>query len=154
MRSKLMMQLSRDLVIFDGQEDGQDLEKICARVCFFQRGLRIIQIEIDCKKDFACVGGGNSFGMPRKLERWDSMRDRKMTVTRKVWKVVLESEPFGREEFEAEPSLVSALVTFNGLIDSAEKEFREDRVPREISLVCVCLGRGKIRELHQTGRRA
>lgn len=73
------------------------------------------------------------------------MRDKKMAVTRKAWKVVLESEPFGREEFEAEPSLVSALAAFNGLIDSAEKEFIEDRIPREISLVCVVGSRTNLR---------
>ena len=70
------------------------------------------------------------------------MRGKKMAATRRAWKVVLESEPFGREEFEAEPLLVSALATFNGLIDSAEKEFREDRIPREISLVYF-VGSGK-----------
>jgi len=70
------------------------------------------------------------------------VRGKKMAATRRAWKVVLESEPFGREEFEAEPLLVSALATFNGLIDSAEKEFREDRIPREISLVYF-VGSGK-----------
>jgi hypothetical protein len=81
------------------------------------------------------------------------MRNKKMAVTRKAWKVVLESEPFGREEFEAEPSLVSALAAFNRLIDSAEKGFREDRITREVSFVCV-VGSRKNRVRHQAGHRA
>ena len=64
------------------------------------------------------------------------MTKRKMIVTRKTWKVALESEPYGREEFDEEPSFNSALATFNSLLDSAEGEFRNDRIPREVSLVC------------------
>jgi len=64
------------------------------------------------------------------------MRKRKMTVTRKTWKVVLESEPYGREEFEEGASSSSALTAFNCLLDSAEREFGHDRIPREVSLAC------------------
>ena len=65
------------------------------------------------------------------------MRKREMIVTRKTWKVMLESEPYGREEFEEEPSFNSALAVFKSLLDSAEREFRSDRIPREVSLVCL-----------------
>jgi hypothetical protein len=64
------------------------------------------------------------------------MRKRKMTVTRKIWKVALKSEPYGSEDFEEGASSNSALAVFNSLLDSAEREFRNDRVPREVSLVC------------------
>ena len=63
-------------------------------------------------------------------------KSKKMTVTRRTWKVVLESEPYGREEFEEGASSNSALAAFNSLLDSAGREFRNDRIPREMSLVC------------------
>lgn len=69
-----------------------------------------------------------------------------MTVTRKTWKVALESEPYGREEFEEEPSFNSALAVFNSLIGSAEREFRDDRIPREVSLVCYVGPRANLDE--------
>lgn len=59
-----------------------------------------------------------------------------MIVTRRTWKVVLASEPYGREEFEEGPSSNSALTAFNRLLDSVGREFRNDRIPREVSLVC------------------
>lgn len=69
------------------------------------------------------------------------MRKRKLPVMRKAWKVRLASEPYGIEEFEGGPGS-SALTVFRGLLDAAEKEFQQDRIPREISLVCH-VGRDK-----------
>ncbi|MEW6543314.1 MAG: hypothetical protein AB1411_06845 [Nitrospirota bacterium] len=64
---------------------------------------------------------------------------RKTKVMRRTWKVVLESEPYGREEFDEDSSFASALAKFNRLAGSAEEEFRKDRIQREVSLVCVCV---------------
>jgi len=65
------------------------------------------------------------------------MKKRRMKMPNKTWKVVLESEPYGREDFQEVASLNSAMATFNELVDSASREFRNDRIPREVSLVCL-----------------
>lgn len=64
------------------------------------------------------------------------MKKRRMEMPNKTWKVALESEPYGREEFQEVAPPCSAMTTFNNLVDSAVREFRNDRIPREVSLVC------------------
>lgn len=54
---------------------------------------------------------------------------------RGVWQVVLESEPYGREVLRKEISLTSAFGSVQRLALAAEKEYRKDKIHREVSLV-------------------
>ncbi len=53
----------------------------------------------------------------------------------RVWEVVLESEPYGREVLRKEISASSAFASVQRLVFAAEKEYRKDGIKREVSLV-------------------
>lgn len=57
--------------------------------------------------------------------------------SRRIWKVVLESEPFGREVLVEESSAIQAFASLERLVLDAEKEYRNDKISREVSLVCT-----------------
>jgi hypothetical protein len=65
------------------------------------------------------------------------MKEKTASLRRcRTWKVVLESEPFGREVLVEDSSAIQAFASLEKLVLDAEKEYRNDKICREVSLVC------------------
>lgn len=54
----------------------------------------------------------------------------------RTWKVVLESEPFGREVLVEDSSAIKAFASLERVVSEAEEVYRKDKICREVSLVC------------------